>query len=498
MQRSGATEGDHREVARVDAALDRYHAHGLGHLGVRDSRDARGRFLERQPELVAEPADRALRRLAVELHVARERRAGIEIAEQQVRVGDRRLLAAAAVAGRTGVGPGGMWAHAQGPAGVAPGDAAAAGAHRVDVDHRQRERAAADLAAAAHLDAAVERDRHVAGRASHVEPDDVARAGQLGHRRGADGAAGRARQHGPGAVAGGRGRVCDAAAREHDLGHGEPLVAGPLGEPLEVAAQQGGEGGVDDRGGAALVLAEHAGGLVGGGDVGVGEGLAGQLGHPPLVLWMAEAPEQADRHRLGVELAERLAQLVLLELAQHAIRAAALGDGHAQLGGHERRRVAGAEAVEVRACLTAELLEVDEALGGEQRRRSHLALEQGVGADGHAVDEALDVPGLRAGLGERFAHRVRDPLGLVLRRGGRLACHRPLVRQQDGVGEGAAHVHPENHLGVDAMRFRRPPPSRRPRGACATGSTSCPAAAPADTRCPCACWRDSTPGSRRT
>src|ERR1700720_3822092 len=50
---------------------------------------------------------------------------------------------------------------------------AAAGADGVDVHHRQREIAAFDLAAAGHERLAVLDQRDVAGRAAHVEGDDV-------------------------------------------------------------------------------------------------------------------------------------------------------------------------------------------------------------------------------------------------------------------------------------------------------------------------------------
>ena len=60
-------------------------------------------------------------------------------------------------------------------------------------------------------------------------------------------------------------------------------------------------------------------------------------------------------------------------------------------GGHERRRVRGAQAVEVGARLAAELDEVGEARGREQRGARGAALEQRVGRHGRAVRERRDV-----------------------------------------------------------------------------------------------------------
>src|SRR3954467_1757384 len=61
----------------------------------------------------------------------------------------------------------------------------------------------------------------------------------------------------PESITSGAGRPAGPArAVELPLGRGQAGVAGALGQPLEVAPQQGGEGGVHDRRRAALVLAE--------------------------------------------------------------------------------------------------------------------------------------------------------------------------------------------------------------------------------------------------
>ena len=263
VQRPGAAEGEQGELARVDAALDCHHAHRARHLGARHARDSRGGLGHVHPERLGEAAHGALGGVPVELDAAGERRVAIEVAEQQVGVGHRRLLPAAAVAGRARVGPGRVRAHAERAAGVAPGDAAAAGAHGVDVHHRQRERAPADVAPACRRDVAVTHERHVARRAAHVEAHRVL----PGAAGGADGAAGGPRQHRPRSVPGRRRGVGHAAARQHHLRQRQPGVACALGQPLEIAPQQRREGGVDDRRRAALVLAEHARGLVRGRDV---------------------------------------------------------------------------------------------------------------------------------------------------------------------------------------------------------------------------------------
>ena len=81
---------------------------------------------------------------SVELEPAGER-AG-EAAEHEVGVGDGRLEPAAAVAGRPGIGAGALRADAQRAAAVAPGDRAAACADGLQVDGRQADRKAVELA----------------------------------------------------------------------------------------------------------------------------------------------------------------------------------------------------------------------------------------------------------------------------------------------------------------------------------------------------------------
>src|SRR5437660_1237921 len=99
-----------------------------------------------EPELARQRAYGLLGCDAVELDSAGERRVRRKAAEQEVRVGDGGQLAAAPVAGWAGVGAGRHRADAQRAARVAPGDRAAAGADRVDVERGQRQRAARDRA----------------------------------------------------------------------------------------------------------------------------------------------------------------------------------------------------------------------------------------------------------------------------------------------------------------------------------------------------------------
>ena len=76
----------------------------------------------------------------VERHAAAEQAARREPPEHEVGVGDGRLGAAAAVAGRARLRAGALRPDLQQPVAVEPGDRAAAGADRIDVE-RQASRA---------------------------------------------------------------------------------------------------------------------------------------------------------------------------------------------------------------------------------------------------------------------------------------------------------------------------------------------------------------------
>ena len=92
---------------------------------------------------------RARRGVDVEGDLARRGSTRVEAAEDEVGVGDGRVGAAAAVAGRTRVGAGAVRTDAEHAAGVDPGDAAAAGADLDEVDRPGLDRVAAATVAAA-------------------------------------------------------------------------------------------------------------------------------------------------------------------------------------------------------------------------------------------------------------------------------------------------------------------------------------------------------------
>ena len=145
VHRPGAAIGEEREVARVDAAADGDGADRVGHAGVDDVEDALrhrlGRKAERCGDLRRPPWSA---RRQVERHPAAGEVRGVDAAEHGVGVGDRRLGAAAAVAGRAGDRAGALRPDAD-MAALEPGERAAAGADDVDVDDRHLDRQALEL-----------------------------------------------------------------------------------------------------------------------------------------------------------------------------------------------------------------------------------------------------------------------------------------------------------------------------------------------------------------
>ena len=250
-----------------------------------------------------------------------------------------------------------------------------------------------------------------------------------------------------------------------------------------------------------------------------------------------EAPQQADRDRLHVAARSRDAARAAPSSssgAQHALGAGALGHRRTRSSaGTSGGGCARAQPVELGARLAAELLEVREALGGEQRgarapapraarscRRSSRGTKRSDVAGAAPAPLERRVDGGACTPSDWSLGRRRRPWPVTSRVAG----------EQRGVGEGAADVHPEEHRLGDAGtrsadaggRAARPAEgvaarprvdhatrcgtagrglaeassravaAKSPRGACATGSTRCPAAARAGTACPCGCSRGMT------
>ena len=181
-QRPGSAGGDERELARVVPAPDAVQLDRLRHPELLDLQGAERSLLRRDAEPGCDRLHRLPRELGIELHVAAEQPAvRPQPSEQELRIGRRRLGAATAVAGGAGIGACGFRADAEDAAGVDVGDRAAAGADRVDVDHRHHRLVVADLRVeqVPHPQQPAGRDADVGGRAADIERHHVVVAGHL-------------------------------------------------------------------------------------------------------------------------------------------------------------------------------------------------------------------------------------------------------------------------------------------------------------------------------
>ena len=376
-------------------------------------------------------------------------------------VGDRRLGAALAVAERAGVGAGRLRPHLERALGRDPGDGAATGAHRDDVDHRDLARVGADGPLGGERRLAVEHHRHVGRGAAPVTGEHPVEAGPPGDERRPQRPGGRPGQHRRDRL------VHHLVGREHAaVGlHDVEGDRAPAGEPVEagvdvgdVAADVRLDRGVDEGGHRALVLAVLAQHLGADRHDGLRVLSAQHLAHGELVRVVRVRVQETDpegrdapvaepaRGGHGIRLVER-AQLVALEVHPAA-------DGAHVVGGDDARRLDPevGVAVAVGHRLPRDLEHELVALGGDEAEPFDLALEQLVRGDGRAVADGGDVVARGAQHAEDLLDAGDEPVGRVGRRARRLGGDElagVLVEGHD-VGEGAPGVdaHPDASLPV--------------------------------------------------
>ena len=386
----------------------------------------------------------------------------VKRADHDVAVGDGQRPAAP-VAGRAGIGSGGLRPDPEARA-VERADRAAAGRDGVDIEHRRPQPHPGDLGLEAALEGAGIMG-NVGGSAAHVEADHPLEAGHGGGAHRPDHAARRPRKHGVFALEGfGVGQAA-VGLHEHQLDPRQLML-----DPLDVAPEPRSQISVDHRGVAAPDQLHQRADLVA--DRNLGEPhRPGQRRHLPLVGRVAVAVQKDDGRRpeaLGIgafeadpgggQVERRLDRAVGEQALWHLDHPAI-----EQLGQHD---MAGED---VGAVLVADAQLVAEALGDHQRRRLAGALQEGVG--GHRCAH-LDPGDLVGGnrlpvvqfqqLADAGHRRVVVALGIVREQ---LAGHDPAIgAPPDHVGEGAAAVDPElppsgrgvacgsGHIGLPKLR----------------------------------------------
>ncbi len=458
---AGAAEHRQRVFRHVVAALHRDLLDGLGHVAHGDVEEAGGDRLRRLARAgrrrdpvgerrEARGDDLAIERLvAVRAEDVREE-LRLDAAEHDVGVGHRQR-AAAAVAGRAGVGAGRVRPDAK-PRPVEVQDRAAAGGDGVDAHHRRPHAHAGHQGVELAFVLAGE-VRDVGRRAAHVETDDAVEAGHAAGAHHADDAAGRPRQDGVLALE--AVRVGQAAAGLHEQ---QPRVRQFGGHPCHVAAQDRRQVGIDDRRVAARHQLHHRAGLVRHRHLREAGG-AGERGGARLVLRVAVAVHH--HHGAGAMAGgEGVAQLrrepILVERHDDLPGSAdaLVGLDHARIQQFRQHDPAVEQA---RPVLVGDAQRIAEAARDHQHGRLALALQQGIGRHCRPHLDGVD----RRDRQRRALGNAEQPadagdggivvLLRVLRQ--QLERDEQTVRAAgDDVGEGAAAVDPELPRSCRAVR----------------------------------------------
>lgn len=185
-----SAERHQRKIPRIDSLFDRHPAYGGGHARVDHAIDAGRRFLNPDPETIADPLHGFLGEITTERHQA----VWLDETQDQIGVGDGAGLSAAAIAGRSRLGAGALRADAQRSALINPDDAAAASADRLDIDRwRLHRQTPSNLECVLQLEAPVADDRDIKARAAHVDGDEIAPPRRLADEGASEDPAGRSR-----------------------------------------------------------------------------------------------------------------------------------------------------------------------------------------------------------------------------------------------------------------------------------------------------------------
>src|SRR5680860_62207 len=183
-------------------------------------------------------------------------------------------------------------------------------------------------------------------------------------------------------------------------------------EILEVGGESRSEVGVGHRGGETFEFTELGQDLVRHRDMDMRKPRSHRCRDRPFVLRMQVDEEQANRHALWygiLELLQCSLQVGFAERLDDSVWSATFGYREPEIAWHERWWPAGGQVVEGETVLTADLDHVAEPLSGDERGAYAFSLEQGVGRDGRAVRERLDVRLVHAEVLDPGKH----PLGLL-------------------------------------------------------------------------------------
>ena len=438
------------------AAFGHVHAGRRGHVLVYDGVDAPREFGHADAGLGGYLADGGFRFGDIDRHRAAGKRLRVEVAEHEVGIGHRGLLAAASVAGRAGQGARALRADLEQAQFVQPRNAAATCADLDQLDGGDRNGQAAAfgqalfasrLEAVADQRPAVLDDGELCGRAAHVEREHVAHPGTFAEERACERAGGRAGFEQLDRYALGFVHVREAAVGEHHEERGADAERRNLAaHEFEVAVGKGRDVGVRHRGRAAFVFADLRRDFRGDRYEQVRVRLADQVARALLVLRIGVRVQEHDRHRIhavGQQLRGGCEhRLVVERRLDRAVRPGALGHLVPQVPWNERLGQFDVQVVKLVLVLARHLEGVAEPGRGDEAGRRTIAFDQRVGKERGRVDHPGDV-----GVGDLFAreellHAADDALVRGVSGGEFLVRERKAggVRIGDDVGERAADV----------------------------------------------------------
>ena len=177
----------------------------------------------------------------------------------------------------------------------------------------------------------------------------------------------------------------------------------------------------------------------------IGQRRTHRIGHRAFMRRIGVGVQQADRdalHGFVAQRRDRRGDARRVErYRDRTVRAQLLDHLQAQPPLHQGTRLGPVQVVQHRHAQVADLQDVAEAPGGDQRGACALALEHGVGADGRAVQHVGHCPAVRR---QQRAQAVDDALAVIMRGGCNLVRDNAAVRGDcDEVGEGPADIDPD-------------------------------------------------------
>jgi hypothetical protein len=420
-------------------------------------------------------ADRTFGRGRIEVQASVGEALRRKAAEHEMRIGYGGMRAAAAVTRRARTCAGTLRAHVQTARFVDPGDAAAARADFLDVEHRNTNRQAFVVAADEEIGREVRdpilQHARFRGRPAHVEADEILRVEPRGEHARTDDAGGRPRLEHLDALRLRRRNVAQAAARLHDQQLArERAGAQSLVEILDIPAHARADVGVRHGRGRAFVFAIFARDVVRGRDEQLRIGGEQDLAHPVLVIDVRVRVQKDDRNRLdtgGDEVDGQRRRTGLIErLPDRTVVQHALGHLEHAVAGDQRHVFAEEQIERIGPVDAPDFVDVAEPFGRDQRGLRALAFEDRIDGDGRTVDDELR----RRRRRPRALDRGEDAVGEIFRRTQRFAERHGARRDvHDGhIGERPADVDRDaaacDHASVSAAVRSADAASRGPSG----------------------------------